>query len=722
VSVQIDAGRRRFLKISAAAGGGLLIGFHLGPAARLAYAEPGDEADFAPNAFLRIAPDDTITVIVHKSEMGQGVYTSLPMLVAEELEADWSKIRVEFAPAHADYYHTQWGPYQGTGGSTSVNSTWLQLRRAGATAREVLVSAAAQRWKVSPDECEAAKGFVVHEASGRRLSFGAVADGAARLPVPEEALLKDPDEFTIIGRPVKRLDGPAKVNGQAVFGIDVTLPGMLTAVVARPPVFGARLKGFDAEAAKALPGVRHVVAIGAGVAVVADGFWAAKKGRDALQVRWDEGPSAYLSTEALWSRYAALVERPGLVAKRTGDPQPVLAGAAKTLDAVYQVPHLAHAPMEPLNCVADVRADGCDIWVGTQFQTVDQQAAARLTGLAPESVRIHTQFLGGGFGRRANPKSDFVRMAVEASKAVGRPVKAIWTREDDMRGGYYRPMYYSRLSAGLDAGGQPVAWTHRLVGESIMKGTPFEGAIKDGIDPTSVEGAADMPYGIPNQLVDYHPVDNGVPVLWWRSVGHSYTAFIVESFLDEVAAAGDKDPLALRLALLKDHPRHRAVLQMAAEKAGWGGPLRKGMGRGLAVHGSFKSIVAQVAEVSVAASGRPRVHRIVCAVDCGLAINPDTVRAQCESAIVFGLSAALDGEITFERGRVVQSNFHDYPILRIHEMPEVEVHIVESGGDLGGIGEPALPPTAPAVCNAIYAATGKRVRRLPISPEALASA
>lgn len=722
MSARVDAGRRRFLKISAAAGGGLLIGFYLDPAPRLAYAEAGDETDFAPNAFLRIAPDDTITVIVHKSEMGQGVYTSLPMLVAEELEADWSRIRVEFAPAHPDYYHTEWGPYQGTGGSTSVNSTWLQLRRAGATAREVLISAAAEGWNVSPDECQATNGFVVHEASSRRVSFGAVADRAARLPVPEEALLKDPEEFAIIGRSVKRLDSPAKVNGQAVFGIDVALPGMLTAVVARPPVFGAKLKGFDAGAAKALPGVREVVAIGAGVAVVADGFWAAKKGRDVLQVRWDEGPNAGLSTEALWRRYAALAERPGLLARHVGNPQRVLAGAAKTLEAVYQVPHLAHAPMEPLNCVADVKADGCDIWVGTQFQTVDQQAAARITGLAPESVRIHTKFLGGGFGRRANPDSDFVSMAVETSKAVGRPVKVIWSREDDMRGGYYRPMNYSRLAAALDADGKPVAWTHRLVGESIMKGTPFEGAVKDGIDPTSVEGAADMPYRIPNQLVDYLPVDNGVPVLWWRSVGHSYTAFIVESFLDEVAAAGDKDPLALRLALLKGHPRHKAVLKLAAEKAGWGGALPKGVGRGLAVHESFKSIVAQVAEVSVAADGRPRVRRIVCAVDCGLAVNPDTIRAQIESAVVFGLSAALHGEITFEQGRVVQSNFHDYPILRLPEMPEVEVHIVESGGDLGGVGEPGLPPTAPAVCNAIYAATGKRVRRLPISTEALATA
>ncbi len=711
---QFNASRRRFLKATAAAGGGLLIGLYLPPGGRLAAATPADADSFAPNAFLRIAPDDTITFILHKSEMGQGVYTALPMLIAEELEVGLNDVQIEFAPAHADYYHTEWGPYQGTGGSTSVNSTWTQLRTAGAAAREMLVNAAAETWGVSADDCEASKGHVVHDDSGRRLSYGALANRAAQMPVPEDVLLKDPDEFQLIGRSVGRLDGPQKVNGSAVFGLDVALPGMLTAVVERPPVFGARLKDFETRAAKAVPGVRHVIPIDAGIAVVADSFWAASKGRDALEAEWDEGPNSALSSQALWAKYADLAQQPGLVARSEGQAAGALQSATRRIEAVYQLPYLAHAPMEPLNCVAHVRADRCDVWTGTQFQTVDQQAAARITGLAPEAVHIHTTFLGGGFGRRANPHSDFVSMAVQTSKAVGKPVKLVWTREDDTRGGYYRPMNYSRLTAGLDTSGNPVAWTHRLVGESIMKGTPFEAFIKDGIDATSVEGAADIPYAIPNQLVDYHPVDNGVPVLWWRSVGHSITAFIVESFVDEVAAAGKRDPLDLRLSLLTDRPRHRRVLELAAEKAGWGKPLPAGRGRGLALHQSFKSIVAQVAEVSVAENGKPQVHRVVCAVDCGLAVDPDNIRAQLESSVVFGLSAALYGAITFHAGRVQQSNYHDYALLRISEMPQVDVHIVESDADLGGIGEPGTPPIAPAVCNALYAATGKRIRRLPI--------
>ncbi len=711
--------RRRFLKASAAAGGGLLIGLYLPPGGRLAAAAPTSKDAFTPNAFLRIAPDDTVTFILHKSEMGQGVYTALPMLIAEELEIGLDAIRIEFAPAHADYYHTQWGSYQGTGGSTSVNSSWTQLRTAGAAAREMLVKAAADTWGVPADECEAQNGEVIHPGSGRRLSYGALADRAAQVPVPQEVLLKDADEFKLIGRSMKRLDGPAKVNGSALFGLDVNLPGMLTAVVERPPVFGARLKSFRSEKARAIPGVRHVVSIDAGIAVVADNFWAARKGREALHMDWEDGSNAGLSSQALWRKYADLASGPGLVARSEGQAEETLKAANRRIQAVYQLPYLAHAAMEPLNCVADVRPDRCDVWTGTQFQTIDQQAAARITELPPEAVHIHTTFLGGGFGRRANPRADFVSMAVETSKAVGKPVKLIWTREDDTRGGFYRPMSYSRLAAGIDADGNPVAWTHRLVSESIVKGTPFEAFIQNGIDGTSVEGAADIPYAIPNQLVDYHPVDNGVPVLWWRSVGHSFTAFIVESFLDEVAVAGGRDPLALRLALLKDHPRHRRVLELAAEKAGWGKPLPAGRGRGIAVHQSFKSIVAEVAEVSVANDGRPRVHRVVCAVDCGLAVDPDNVHAQMESAVVFGLSAALHGAITFENGRVQQSNFHDYPPLRMNEMPKVEVHIVESDADLGGIGEPGTPPIAPAVCNALYAATGKRIRQLPIDPEVL---
>ncbi len=779
MSKQFNESRRRFLQISVAAGGGLLIGFHLPVSARRAHAEASTGDAFEPNAFIRIARDDTVTIIVNKSEMGQGVYTALPMLVAEELECDWnrisvesapaapayyhtqwgpyqgtggsssvistwdqlreagaaaremlvaeelecdwSRIRVESAPAAPPYYHTQWGPYQGTGGSSSVISTWDQLREAGAAAREMLVAAAAASWGVPAESCRARDSYVIHENSGRRQSFGALADRAAQMPVPEAVLLKDPEEFRIIGRPTKRLDSPEKVNGQAIFGLDVDLPGMLIALVERPPVFGASVKDYDDKAARAVAGVREVVVIDGGVAIVADSFWQAKKGRDALIVHWNEGPNGALSSEALWRKYADLAEKPGVTVKQEGDAEAALAGAAKRLDAVYELPYLAHAAMEPLNCVADVRTDRCDIWAGTQLQTGDQQAAARIAGLEPEAVRIHTTFLGGGFGRRASPNADFVSMAVQVSKAVRRPVKVIWTREDDMRGGYYRPMHYSRLAAGLDNEGTPVAWTHRLLGESIVTGTPFEGLIENGIDKTSIEGAADMPYAISNLLVDHHAVDNGVPVLWWRSVGHSFTAFVVECFLYELAAANGTDPLTLRLGLLEGHPRHQAVLKLAAEKAGWGRPLAPGRGRGIAVHDSFRSVVAEVAEVSVDERGRPRVHRVVCAVDCGFAVNPDTIHAQMESGVVFGLSAVLDGEITLKDGRVQQSNFHDYPVLRIHEMPEIEVHIVQSGADMGGIGEPAVPPIAPAVCNALYAATGKRIRRLPITPGQLLS-
>jgi isoquinoline 1-oxidoreductase beta subunit len=716
----IDLSRRQFLKVSAVAGGGLLLGLYLPPAPRFAQAAPA--AGHAPNAFIRIAPDSTVTLIVHKSEMGQGVYTSLPMLVMEELEADWSKVRVESAPAAPAYYHTEWGPVQGTGGSTSVRSTFAQLRTAGATAREMLIAAAANAWGVPPESCRAENGFVLHRDSDRRLSYGELADRAAQMPVPENVRLKEPSEFKIIGKPTRRLDTPEKVNGKARFGLDVRVPGMLMAVIERPPVFGAKLKKFNAQAAKQVAGVREVVPIDAGVAVVADTFWAAKKGRDALEIEWDEGPNAGISTEALRHKYTRVAEHPGLVAYQAGDAQQAMERAAKRLEAVYELPYLAHATMEPLNCVAHVRADGCDVWTGTQLQTVDQMAAARAAGLKQEQVNIHTTLLGGGFGRRANPRSDFVVPAVQLSKVLGKPVQVIWTREDDIRGGFYRPMHYSRLTAGLDAEGNLIAWTHRLVGESIAKGTPFEGVmIKEGVDQTSVEGAADLPYAIPNQLVDYHLTDNGIPVLWWRSVGHSMTAFVVESFLDEVAAATGRDPLEFRRFLLKDHPRHRAVLDLAAERAGWGKPLPEGRGRGLAVHESFGSIVAEVAEVSAGPNGKPRVHKVVCAVDCGMAVNPDTIRAQMESGIAFGLTAALYGAITLDEGRVEQSNFHDYPLLPINEMPQVEVRIIESGADMGGIGEPGVPPIAPAVCNAIYAVTGKRIRRLPIAAKALKS-
>jgi isoquinoline 1-oxidoreductase beta subunit len=593
------------------------------------------------------------------------------------------------------------------------------LRKAGAAARIMLIAAAAQTWKVGPGDLRAENGYVVHGRSGRRLSYGALAARAVKVTPPKDVKLKQPKDFKIIGEPMRRLDSPEKVTGRGQFGLDVGLPGLLTALVARPPVFGGKALNVGHDKARAVPGVKAVVEIPSGVAVAATGFWPAKQGRDALEIRWDDGPGATLSTASLREQYASLAKTAGTVARKEGDAAAALAQATRQITAEYEVPFLAHAPMEPLNCVVDLKPGSCEIWTGTQFQTVDRAAAAAAAGLRPEQVKIHTTLLGGGFGRRANPASDFVAEAVHVAKAVQAPVKVVWTREDDLRGGYYRPMWYDRITAGLDAAGNPIAWMHTIVGQSILAGTPFEKfMVKDGIDATSVEGAADLPYDIPNIAVDLHSPRVGVPVLWWRSVGHSHTAFVVESFLDEAAHAAGRDPFELRRALLSKHPRHRGALELAAGKAGWGTALPAGRGRGIAVHESFGSFVAHVAEVSVQ-DGRVRVHRVVCAIDCGMLVNPDTIRAQMESGIVFGLTAALHGAITLKDGRVEQSNFHDYPMLRMNEMPVVEVHIAPSTEAPGGVGEPGVPPIAPAVANALFAATGKRVRRLPIGAEEL---
>ncbi len=713
MNIATDMKRRDFLKAGAAFGSGLLISFYLPELSRADDTEPAKQA-FAPNAFLRIGTDDRVAIIVNKSEMGQGVYTSLPMLIAEELEADWSRVRVESAPVDPAYNHALFG-IQMTGGSTSVNSEWERLRKAGAMARMMLVAAAAQTWNVDPQSCRAERGYVIHTVSNRRLSFGALAESAAKIEPPKEVVLKDPKDYKLIGKATHRLDTPSKVNGTAQFGLDVRIPDMLTAVLVRPPVFGAKVVRINDEKAKSVPGVRAVVPVRAGVAVVATGFWLAKLGRDALEVVWDEGPNAALSTASLREQYANLAKTPGAVARKDGDPVQALQNTAKQITAEYEVPYLAHAMMEPLNCLVDLRSDRCELWTGTQFQTVDRAAAAAVAGLKPEQVQIHTTLLGGGFGRRANPASDFVVEAIEVAKAIQAPVKVIWTREDDIRGGWYRPMWYDRLAAGLDGDGKPVAWMHTIVGQSILAGTPFESfGVKNGIDGTSVEGAAELPYAIPNVLVDLHSPKVGVPVLWWRSVGHSHTAFVVESFLDELAHAAGKDPYEFRRTLLANQPRYLGVLRLAASKANWGAPLPSGRARGIAVHFSFNSYVAQVAEVSVANDGALRVHRVVCAVDCGRVVNPDTVAAQMESGIIFGLTAALKGEITLERGRIQQCNFHDYQMLRMNETPEIEVHIVSSTAHPTGVGEPGVPPIAPAVANAIFAATGKRIRRLPI--------
>lgn len=722
-----DPSRREFIKGSAALMGGLVIGFYLPMKGNRAFAAEALSAQakqlYPPNAFIRIAPDDGITILVNKSEMGQGVYTSLPMLVAEELEADWSRIRVESAPVAAVYNHTAFG-IQMTGGSTSVASSWEQMRRVGASARMMLVRAAALQWGVPQSECRAEMGQVIHAKSGRRLNYGALADAAAKLPLPVNVELKQPRDFKIIGKPTKRLDTPEKINGTAQFGLDVHLPGMLTVLVARSPVFGGRVKHYDATEALKVAGVQGAYQVPTGVAVAANGFWPAKIARDLLEIEWDEGPGAALSTPKMREEYLALAQQPGAVARKEGDAAQGIKGAHKTVSAEYEVPYLAHATMEPLNVVVDLKPDHCDIWTGTQFQTVDRDMAAKALGFRLEQVEVHTTFLGGGFGRRANPQSDFVVEAVQVARAMRaankktKPVKVVWTREDDMRGGYYRPMWVDHIEAGIGKDGKPVAWKHTIVGQSIMEGSPFASMmIKDGVDVTSVEGAAQVPYLIPNVQVDLHSPKHVVPVQWWRSVGHSHTAFIVETMIDELAHLAGKDPVAYRLGILPADSRYRGALKLAAQKAGWGKKkLPKGHAHGVAVHKSFDSYVAQVAEVSLA-NGRIHVHRVVAAVDCGMVVNPDGVRQQVEGGMVYGLSAALHGAITLENGRVQQSNFDSYTPLRFSGMPEVEVHIVESSEPPTGIGEPGTPPIAPAVANAVFALTGKRLRRMPFDRE-----
>ncbi len=711
--------RRQFITTSALAGGGLLLACHVPFGNR--YASAAADSSFAPNAFLRIGSDESVTVIVNKSEMGQGVYTSLPMLVAEELCCDWEKVTFVPSPVATEYNHAQFGPMMVTGGSTSVRSEWERLSLAGAAAREMLIAAAADEWQADPAACRAEKG-VIHGPGGKMLTFGKLAAKAARLTVPKQPKLKSGSK-TLLGKPLHRLDSPAKINGTALFSIDVTAPGMLTAVIARPPVFGGKVKNLDASKALAVPGVKQVVAVDAGVAVVADGFWPALKGREQLQIVWNEGEGGTVSTAAMAKEYARLAATPGLVARRDGDASAVLEKSKKRIMAEYELPYLAHATMEPLNCFVDLKKDSCLIRTGSQNQTADRNAAARVAGLKPEQVTLETTFLGGGFGRRACPSSDFVVEAVQVARKTGSPVKVIRTREDDMRAGYYRPMWFDRITACLDGQGLPLAWHHRIVGQSIIAGTPFEsGMVKEGIDATSVEGAADTPYAIPNLQVELHSPRNAVPVLWWRSVGHSHTAFVMESFLDELAHTAGKDPYQYRRALLTRYPRHLKVLETAAQKSGWGSPLAKGQGRGIALHESFGSFVAQVAEVSLDAKGQLKVQRVVCVIDCGRIVNPDTVKAQMESGIVFGLSAALYGAITLKNGRVEQGNFHDYPLLRLAAMPLVEVHIIESSEPPGGVGEPGVPPIAPAVANALFAATGVRVRSLPLTPDKLKAA
>jgi isoquinoline 1-oxidoreductase subunit beta len=716
--------RRDFLKGSGTlAAVALTIGFDWTHSARRALAAPTAGTTWVPNAFVRIGSDNSITVISKHLEMGQGSYTGIATVLADELDADWSQVRVESAPADAKRYNNLvFGPMQGTGGSSSMANSWMQLREAGAKARAMLCAAAAQEWHVPVSELTVEKGVVSHAASKRQASFGHLVKTAATLPIPDQAALKDPRDFKLIGTKPPRVDVAAKCDGTAQFTLDVVFPGMQVALLKRPPQFRATVKSFDPTAALAVAGVTKVVQVPGGVAVVAKNFWAAKRGRDALQVEWDDTHAEKRGSTEMMAEYRKLAEQPGASARKDGDAAQALKSAANKVSATYEFPYLAHAPMEPLDAVVKLTADSCEIWAGDQFQTVDQMNAAKTAGLQPPQVSIHTLYAGGSFGRRANTYSDYIVEAVSIAKACGAdgtPIKLQWTREDDIHGGLYRPMYFHKMEAALDAHGKLDGWHHVIVGQSIMSGTPFEAGFKNGIDPTSVEGATTMAYDIPNVAVDLVTAKAGVPVLWWRVVGSSHTTFAVETFIDEVAHAAGKDPFAFRKEMLAHDARMLAVLELAAEKAGWNsGPLPAGRGRGIAVGEAFKTYVAQVAEVTVDATGQVKVDRVVCAVDCGTAINPDIIVAQMEGGIGFGLGAALYGAITLKDGRVEQSNFNDYRVLRMNEMPKVEVYIVPSTLPPTGVGEPGVAPVGPAVANAIFAATGKRHHQFPIAREA----
>jgi isoquinoline 1-oxidoreductase beta subunit len=708
-----ELSRRDFMRAGIAAGAGLTLAIYLPGCSPKVAAVTGPP--FVPNAWLKIGTDGIVTVVVDKSEMGQGVMTALPQMVMEELDGDWTTMKIESAPAGAAYINPAFG-LQGTGGSTSVMISMQPLREAGARARAMLIAAAAQQWGIDPSACTTENGYVRETGKRRKLSYGELTVAAAAMPVPETVTLKDPKDFKLIGKPMQRTDLRGKVNGTAGFGIDASTPGMLVAVVARAPVLGATVTGFSAEQALAVPGVKQVVQIDNGVAVAATGYWAAMKGREKLEVSWSKSPMAGVSSAAISAKLKALAATPGVTARHDGNPAAALRSAAKRVEAVYEVPYLAHACMEPMNCTASVEADKCTVWAPTQFQSGGglgvQGIAAKLTGLPESAVTVHTTFLGGGFGRRF--ELDFVIDAVQTSQAVGAPVKVIWPREDDVHHDFFRPAAYAKCSGGIDANGLPVAWSQTLVSESTMR--RFEmvfGPLPNGLDTDAVDSAMNVAYAIPNFHCGWVDAHVDVPVGFWRSVGNSQNGFFAEGFIDELANAAGEDPYEFRRQLLANAPRHHGVLELAATKAGWGTPLPAGRGRGIAVVKSFESHVAEVAEVSVE-NGKVRVHRVVCAVDCGLVVNPDIVAAQMESAIVFGLTAALYGRITIENGAVVQGNFDTYPMLRIDEMPVVEVHIVPSTEKPSGVGEPGTPPIAPAVVNAIYAATGKRIRKLPI--------
>jgi isoquinoline 1-oxidoreductase beta subunit len=708
--------RRRLLQAGAAVGGGLMLSLSL-PFAN-SEAEAAGADGFAPNAFIRIGGDGQIVLTMPYVEMGQGTYTSIPMLIAEELEVDLKQVRLEHAPPNEKLYgNPLLGGIQATGNSNAIRAAWQPLRQAGAAARTMLVAAAAKTWNVDSASCRAQSGAVLHEPTGRRVTYGELADAAARMPVPESVALKRPQDFKLIGTPAKRLDAPSKVNGTAVYGIDVRPPGVKIATIAQSPAFGGRVKSVDDAAAKAVKGVRQIVRLDDAVAVVADHMGAAKKGLAALVIEWDDGPHAKLGTDDILHELQRATQNPGAVAQNIGDIDKAMASAITKVEATYQVPFLAHATMEPMNCTVHVRKDGCEVWVGNQVLARAQAAAAKTAGLPLGKVVVHNHLIGGGFGRRL--EIDGVIRAVEIAKQVDGPVKVVWTREEDIQHDMYRPFFFDRISAGLDGKGMPVAWNHRFAGSSIIArwAPPL---FTNGLDPDTTEGAIDLAYALPNLHVEYLRVEPpGIPTAFWRSVGPSHNVFVTEGFMDELAAAAKQDAVAYRRALLDKSPRAKAVLELVAEKAGWGQPLPDRVGRGVSLQFVFATYMAQVAEVEVSRDGEVRVRRVVCAVDCGTIVNPDTIRAQIQSAIMFGLTAALYGKITLKDGRVEQTNFDTYQILRINEAPAIEIHIVQNSEPPGGMGEAGTSAVAPAVTNAIFAATGKRLRKLPIDTTAL---
>jgi isoquinoline 1-oxidoreductase subunit beta len=707
--------RRGFLATSAAIGGGLVLSLSL----PLAGSEAATSEGFTPNAFIRIGSDGEVVLTMPYVEMGQGTYTSIPMLIAEELDVGLQQVKLEHAPPNEKLYVNPMLGVQATGNSNAMRGSWQPLRKAGATARMMLVEAAAKRWGVDAKTCRAQQGEVIHVPTGRKLSYGELAADAAKMPVPASVVLKSPDEFKLIGTPVKRLDTPSKVNGTAQYGIDARPPGVKIATVAQSPVSGGRVKSLDETAAKAVKGVRQIVRLDDSVAVVADHMGAAKKGLEALKIEWDDGQNATLATADIAKELEQVTLGSGVVAQNVGDADKAMASAATKLEAIYQVPFLAHATMEPMNCTVDFRKDECEIWVGTQAIARVQAFVAKAAGLPVEKVIVHNHLIGGGFGRRL--EADVAVRAVEIAKQVDGPVKVVWTREEDMQHDLYRPYWFDRISGGLDEQGKPVAWRNRFAGSSVISRWLPPG-FKNGLDPDSTEGAINLVYDFPNFHVEYSRVEpKGISTGFWRSVGPSHNVFVVESFLDEMAIAAKKDPVEFRRALLGKNPRAKAVLDLAAEKAGWGQPLPKGSGRGVSLQFVFGSYLAQVAEVEVSKDGGVRVRRVVCAMDCGTVVNPDTVQAQLMSGITFGATAALYGEITLKNGRVEQTNFDTYQMIRMNEAPAVEVHVVKSSEPPGGMGETGTSGVVPAIANAIFAATGKRLRKMPVDASVLKS-